>query len=87
MILDSRQNFRKNLRKLYDLIVDKKTQIVLTTATLPPKFEKSIFNTLFLSHQKALIFRLSSDRSNIRYIVRQNQTDSDILDEIRKKDE
>ena len=84
VILNRSQTFRKNLRRLGDLI-GKKTQIVLLTATLPPRYESKLFDILYLLLDKAFKYRLSSNRSNIRYSVRRNQSNIDILETIRFK--
>ena len=85
MILNRSQTFRKNLRRLGDLI-EKNTQIVLLTATLPPRYQSDIFDTLYLQSEKASIYRLPSNRSNIRYSVYMNQSMTEILTKIRDKD-
>ena len=85
VILNKSQNFRRNLRRLGELI-EQKTQILLLTATLPPRYEGSLFETLFLDQKKASIYRLPSNRSNIRYSVYYNQTYEDILTRIQSKD-
>ena len=84
VILNRSQTFRKNLRRLGDLI-GKKTQIVLLTATLPPRYESKLFDILYLLLDKAFKYRLSSNRSNIRYSVRRNQSNIDVLETIRSK--
>lgn len=84
VILNRSQTFRKNLRRLGDL-VGKKTQIILLTATLPPRYEFKLFDTLYLSSDKTFKYRLSSNRSNIRYSVRRNQSNIDVLEIIRFK--
>ena len=83
-ILNSTNTFRKNIRRLGELL-EKKTQIILLTATLPPKYESSLFDTLYLSPEKVFKYRLSSNRSNIRYSVYSNQSSNEILERIRIK--
>ena len=83
--LNKSQTFRRNLQRLDNLIDSKKTQVILLTATLPSKYKKSLFNTLYLSIEKATINRLSSNRLNIRYIVYQNQSSENVINIIREK--
>ncbi len=85
VILNKSQTFRRKLGQLGDL-VEKNTQFLLLTATLPPKYESNLFEILHLQLQKASIWRLSSNRPNIRYRVLQNQSMEDSLDFIRQKD-
>ena len=67
-VLNSTQTFRKNIRRL-DKLIEKRTQIILLTATLPPRYKSSLFDILYLSPEKLFKYRLSSNRSNIRYSV------------------
>lgn len=85
VVLNTRQTFRKQLGRLGDLIGNN-TQIILLTATLPPRYEARLFNTLYLSPEKIVKYRLPSNRSNIRYSVYQNQSEDEILETIRRKD-
>lgn len=85
VILNRKLGWRRNLQKLGNLI-EKETQVVLLTATLPPIYERDLFETLYLPIEKVTQFRLSVNRSNIRYSVYHNQSQSDVLEKIRQKD-
>ena len=84
VILNKNQGFRKSLSQLGQLL-DHKTQIVLLTATLPPRYQSDLLDRLYLKESEVRIYRSLSNRSNIRYSVYSNQSNSQILDFIRQK--
>ncbi|KAL6716772.1 hypothetical protein ACLMJK_006340 [Lecanora helva] len=67
-------------------VVDLRTQIVLLTATLPPKREREVFEILSLDPTRGKIFRRSTERPNIRYIVGLDLRKTEILSKIREID-
>lgn len=84
IILNKKSIFRRRLSQLGDLI-DFKTQFVLLTVTLPPRYQSDLFNKLYIKESEVKIYRSLSNRSNIRYSVLLNQSDNQILDLIRQK--
>ena len=84
MILNKKQHFRKRLSQLGQL-VEHRTQIVLLTATLPPRYQSDLFNKLYIKESDMKIYRSPSNRSNIHYLVRLNQSQDQILHTIQQK--
>ena len=84
LILNNNSNFRKQLGRLGELI-DFKTQLILLTATLPPRYQSDLFNKLYIKESEVKIYRSPSNRVNIRYSVRYKQSDDQILEFIQRK--
>ena len=84
IILNKKQDFRRCLSQLGQLM-ENRTQIVLLTATLPPRYQPELFNKLYIKESEVKIYRSSSNRSNIHYSVRLDQSQDQILDLIRQK--
>ena len=78
VILNKKQHFRKRLSQLGQL-VEHRTQVVLLTATLPPRYQSDLFDKLYIKESEVKIYRSSSNRSNIHYSVRLNQSQNRIL--------
>jgi len=68
-------------------VVDLKTQLILLTATLPPRYERDLLRTLSLESSETKIFRNSTIRTNIQYIVREKVSKEEVFSIIRKKDD
>ena len=68
IILNRKESFRKNLGRLGE-VVDLKTQLVLLTATLPPRYQASLLRGLFLDPSRTKIYRANTARPNIRYSI------------------
>ena len=68
IILNRKESFRKSLGRLGE-VVDLKTQLVLLTATLPPKYQASLLRRLFLDPSRTKIYRANTARSNIQYSI------------------
>ena len=49
--------------------MDLKTQLVLLTATLPPRYQASLLRGLFLDPSRTKIYRANTARPNIRYSI------------------
>ena len=49
--------------------MDLKTQLVLLTATLPPRYQASLLKGLFLDPSKTKIYRANTARPNIQYLI------------------
>ena len=62
-----------------------KTQIVLLTATLPPRYQSDLFNKLYIQESEVKIYRSPSNRYNIRYLVYIDRSDDEILSKIHEK--
>ena len=84
IILNNNLNFRKQLGRLGELI-DFKTQLILLTATLPPRYQSDLFNKLYIKESDVKIYRSPSNRVNIRYSVRLEQSNEQILEFIQRK--
>ena len=84
LILNNNSNFRKQLGRLGELI-DFKTQLILLTATLPPRYQSDLFNKLYIKESEVKIYRSPSNRVNIRYSVRHEQSNDQILEFIQRK--
>ena len=80
-----KQSFRRELSRLGE-VVDLKTQLVLLTATLPPKYEKDLLRTLSLESSRPKIYRNTTQRDNIRYSVYSKIPREKALSIIREKD-
>ncbi len=85
VILSTKNTFRRSLSRLGD-VVDLRTQIVLLTATLPPRYERDLLRTLYLASYEPKIFRSPSERPNIRYSVRFPKTKEEVFSIIRGLD-
>lgn len=83
IILNKKSIFRRRLSQLEDL-VNFKTQFILLTATLPPRYQSDLFNKLYIKESEIKIYRSLSNRPNIRYSVLLSQSDNQILDLIRQ---
>jgi len=55
VVLNSKQSFRRELSRLGE-VVNLKTQLILLTATLPPKYEKDLLRTLSLESTRPKIY-------------------------------
>ena len=84
IILSKNSTFRKQLSQLGELLVFK-TQIVLLTATLPPRYQSDLFNKLYIQESDVKIYRSLSNRVNIRYSVYIDRSEDEILSTIRQK--
>ena len=84
VILNNKSTFRRRLSQLGDL-VRFQSQIILLTATLPPRYQSELFNRLYIKESEVKIYRSPSNRPNIRYSVRLNQSIDQILDLIQQK--
>lgn len=84
VILNKNQSFRKDIGKLSE-ILDQKTQLILLTATLPPRYQSDLLGKFFLTPSDVQIYRLPSNRPNIVYSVRKNLRQREIFDLIRTK--
>ena len=84
VILNKKSTFRKYLSQLGELFVFK-TQIVLITATLPPRYQSDLFNKLYIKESEVKIYRSPSNRPNIRYSVFPEYSYDQILDFIHQK--
>ena len=85
VVLNLKESFRKRLSRLGE-IVNFKTQLVLLTATLPPKYELDLLRTLGLDSTRPKIYRNSTLRENIRYSVYSKVLKEKALFLIREKD-
>jgi len=68
-------------------VVDLKTQLILLTAILPLRYERDLLRTLSLESSETKIFRKSTIRTNIQYIVREKVSKEEVFSIIRKKDD
>ena len=68
IILNRKESFQKSLGRLGE-VVDLKTQLVLLTATLPPKYQANLLRGLFLDPSRTKIYRANTVRPNIRYSI------------------
>ena len=84
IIINKNSNFRRQLSRLGELI-DFKTQLILLTATLPPRYQSDLFNKLYIKESEVKIYRSSSNRVNIRYSVHLEQSNDQILEFIQQK--
>ena len=84
IILNNNLNFRKQLGRLGELI-DFKSQLILLTATLPPRYQSDLLNKLYIQESEVKIYRSPSNRVNIRYSVRLEQSIDQILEFIQQK--
>ena len=64
IIFNRKESFRKSLGRLGE-VVDLKTQLVLLTATLPPKYQANLLRGLFLDPSRTKIYRANTARPNI----------------------
>jgi len=85
VILNSKQSFRKRLARLGE-VVELNTQLILLTATLPPRYEVDLLRNLFLESSRPKITRSSTERVNIGYSVRRVDSKEEILTIIREEE-
>jgi superfamily II DNA helicase RecQ len=69
IVLDSTKEFRPKMQQIGDTIADIGAQIVLLTATLPPRDEDRFFRLLHMQRSRARMIRSRTTRKNIRYRV------------------
>lgn len=84
VILNSNQLFRKRISQLGSLVAHK-TQIVLQTATLPPRYQSDLLQTFNIDETDIRIYRSPSNRVNIKYSIYHNQSQNQILEVILRK--
>lgn len=68
VVLDSRGDFRPKLQRLSELLVAE-TQLVMLTATLPPREEDVLFQRMRVPRNAVTMFRAPTSRPNVRYSV------------------
>lgn len=84
VILNRKQQFRKQLGQLGQLI-ELNTQLVFLTATLPPRYEPDLFETMHLGATPPKVYRSDTVRPNIHYSVSLGKDFQQVLAIIRQK--
>ena len=81
-VLDSREDFRRKLRRLSELWVAE-CQIVMLTATLPPEDEGRFFEMMAMSRPMIEMFRGGTSRANVRYrVIRRDGGDDEEIQQV-----
>ena len=73
-ILQARPNFRRDMWKLQEY-AGRSTQLICTTATLPPRKEDAFFATMGLDRRDTTIIRDATTRANIAYSVQEVESE------------
>lgn len=83
LVLDGSYEFRPAFLKLGDLLGDIGVQIVCMTATLPPHELSSFCLRLGFQQDRLQVYRSSTARPNLQYIVREVTSEPDRLKEVQ----
>ena len=76
VVLDSRGDFRRKLRRLSELFVAE-TQMIMLTATLPPCEKREFFEEMKLRKEMVTIFRGATTRKNVGYSAVRMEEEAD----------